>query len=335
MKMTTFYHGFYTDLPDQFVEANSRALKAWTETWSDNPYLVRSRIIDCVSIDLVGDQKRDTWPTLKCASSRMLDLWMNSKGGNYNGRYWDSLAEDQRSPDRISRYAGGAGLTPLTSWTNFTNAIPTGSGKAVSASQLDAMMRRMRAYQNSLFGIPPSALMNWRDEWEGAKPPLKREGIIAGEIVGYRCWKIDRGLLRSVYQKDLWLPGQVLEGRELGDWDGRGIHAWKDGGSKHYHDYIRGYLNQEPDTLYSRWLRDDFNHAPRRPAMATGTVFLWGDVVEHERGWRAEFARVRSIDWLYPDETMMGREQAALDELRKRYGVASPSITSEGRNDEQ
>jgi hypothetical protein len=56
--------------------------------------------------------------------------------------------------------------------------------------------------------------------------------------------------------------------------------------------------------------------------MVTGTVFLWGDVVEHERGWRAEFARVRSLDWLYPDETMMGREQEALDNLRRLYGVA-------------
>jgi hypothetical protein len=53
--------------------------------------------------------------------------------------------------------------------------------------------------------------------------------------------------------------------------------------------------------------------------MCTGTVFLWGDVVEHERGYRAEFARVRSIDWLYPDETMMGREAEVLGSLRRAY----------------
>jgi hypothetical protein len=57
--------------------------------------------------------------------------------------------------------------------------------------------------------------------------------------------------------------------------------------------------------------------------MVTGTVFLWGDVVEHERGWRAEFARVRSLDWLYPDETMMGREQEALADLRATYSLTS------------
>lgn len=55
--------------------------------------------------------------------------------------------------------------------------------------------------------------------------------------------------------------------------------------------------------------------------MCTGTVLLWGDIVEHERGYRAEFAKVRSIDWLYPDVDMMGREAIVLNDLRRTYGV--------------
>lgn len=154
---------------------------------------------------------------------------------------------------------------------------------------------------------------------ERLKPPLKRDGIIAGEIIGYRCWRIEDGLLRSVYQKDIWQPQAVLEGRELGDWDERGIHAWKDPASKQYHDYIRVYLN-EPDDMYSRFIFGR-NRNNTRPAMATGTVFLWGDVVEHVRGYRAEYARVRSLDWLYPDADMMGRETIVLDDLRRTYNV--------------
>jgi hypothetical protein len=194
----------------------------------------------------------------------------------------------------------------------------------------------MQALYQSMMQAGPSALSAnairnlylYGDFEERTKPALKRDGVIAGEVVGYRCWKIERGLLRSVYQKDTWLPGQVLEGRELGDWDQRGIHAWKDKGSKEYHDYIRSYLNQADDpfgrSLYFMGGNGlDEREAVSRPAMVTGTVFLWGDVVEHERGWRAEFARVRSLDWIYPDETMMGREQEALADLRATYALSS------------
>lgn len=164
---------------------------------------------------------------------------------------------------------------------------------------------------------------NLIDQVEINRPPLKRSDVIAGEIIGHRCWRIENGLLRSVYQTDLWYPKDILSGRELGDWDSRGIHAWKDPASKEYHDYIRGYLNAHEDyitnmLLYGRHSRDN---AETKPAMATGTVFLWGDVVEHTRGYRAEYARVRSLDWLYPDANMMGRETIVLNDLRSKYHV--------------
>lgn len=157
---------------------------------------------------------------------------------------------------------------------------------------------------------------------ERSKPHLKREGIIATDLIGYRCWRIEGGLLRSVYQHDFWFPNTPLQGRELGDWDQRGIHAWKDAGSECYHEYIRSYLNLGNDMMTQMMmLGTSGKHENLQPAMATGTVLLWGDVVEHERGYRAEFAKVRSLDWLYPDASMMGREVQALEWLREKYGV--------------
>jgi hypothetical protein len=302
-----FYHCYFTDLPDQFVEANSNRLERWTDKWADNPYLVQSRIIDGVQINLSGKAKRDNWPTLKCGSQRMLDLWMHNKGGNYNGGYWGTLTEDQRDPHRVTRGAGRDDTLDATlySW------ISPGTIARSSAAHSGLTAMSIRQIMLDMEGKP--------------KPPLKRESVVAGEIVGYRCWKIEGGMLRSVYQSDVWKPGEILAGRELGDWDSRGIHAWKDAGSKQYHEYIRAYLNAQSDP----WPRLMFigsgslpESGDKRPAMVTGTVFLWGDVVEHERGWRAEYARVRSLDWLYPDAGMMGREQEALDELRHKYGVS-------------
>lgn len=327
-----FYHCFYTDLPDQFVEANAATLIKWADGWHDkNRYYQRQRIIDAVVIDFFGNAKKEDWPRLMVQSRVLLDRWMQNKGVIYDGRYWESLAEDQRSPDRKPGIAGGK-ASVFDPWASPGSAIipyaNQAAGPGLTATQIRQMYQQMA---NSMNQQALVALLGQRNavwygnDWaEQARPALKREGVVAGEIVGYRCWKIQKGLLRSVYQKDVWLPGRVLEGRELGDWDSRGIHAWKDKGSKQYHDYIRGYLNQEQDrrSLYI-YPSGDMPEVVLRPAMVTGTVFLWGDVVEHERGWRAEYARVRSLDWLYPDETMMGREQEALEALRTTYAVSS------------
>ena len=201
----------------------------------------------------------------------------------------------------------------------FFTFDPGASAGSISAATIAAASRQLNKQLLSRWIILPGLVL--MDVAEKPKPPLKREGVVAGEIVGYRCWRVEKGWLRSVYQSDVWKPGEVLAGRELGDWDSRGIHAWKDSGSKEYHDYIRSYLTQDRYPFVWAFINGDRHLDEVRPAMVTGTVFLWGDVVEHERGWRAEFARVRSLDWLYPDATMMGREQQALDDLRKLYGI--------------
>jgi hypothetical protein len=180
-------------------------------------------------------------------------------------------------------------------------------------------------------GITPIGPRTHIGSWRGMqvyihetmeKPPLKREEIVAGEIIGYRCWRVEGGLLRSVYQRDFWHPGKPLIAREIEDWNQRGIHAWKDAGGEGYHEYLRAYLNKHDDPFTQVLM---FGYVDKcenlRPAMVTGTVYLWGDVVEHQRGWRGEFARVRSIDWLYPDEHMMGFEEQCLASLRSRYNV--------------
>lgn len=239
-----------------------------------------------------------------------------------NGRDRPTPAKDQRSPARKPRDPWDDDPFSLSPgainslYSNSNSGVGSGLTASMLRQQMDAMMAVMAF-------APPSMIMPRRpSQYLGPinekRPTLKRDGVVAGEIVGYRCWRVEKGLLRSVYQTDIWKPGAVLEGRELGDWDSRGIHAWKDPASKEYHDYIRGYLNsRDMFLILGREPRDE------KPAMVTGTIFMWGDVVEHERGWRAEYARVRSLDWLYPDETMMGREQATLAELHAKYSLAS------------
>jgi len=46
--------------------------------------------------------------------------------------------------------------------------------------------------------------------------------------------------------------------------------------------------------------------------LAIGTIYLWGNVVEHETGWRASHAKLRSLD------EIIGVPEG---ELRGEYGV--------------
>lgn len=334
-----FYHCFYSELPDQFVQANVDALKRFAGRWHETRgHVPRFQTIEAVNVHMHGSSKVK-WPTLVADSTIQLRRWMEKNGGNYDGRYWESLAQDQRSPDRKPGDAGGddtviaydpyldafksiiPGRGPGSPGARAGVTINTISRSAIAnmtANDLAALRKAFALQQHSVILPSQMLLADWYDE---VRPALKREGIVAGEIIGYRYWRLQQGYLRSVYQNDVWQPGQVLEGRELGDWDSRGIHAWKSRGSREYLDYLRGYLKRDDEPfVFSRFLNDRVL-ADTMPAMVTGTVFLWGDVVEHERGWRAEFARVRSLDWLYPDAISMGREQMVLDNLRQIYRV--------------
>lgn len=283
----------------------------------------------------VHDRKADTYaliaPNGECIAElqarEFLSISNRTNLEVRSGRHRSTPSQDQRGANRKSGDPWGdfADIDPYVA-IDFAapNQIAGATTNARAGVAAGLSVRGIGAIQAAIYRNMFNAALcgDWK---EHERTALRREGIIAGEIVGYRCWRIEQGMLRSVYQNDVWLPGKVLEGRELGDWDQRGIHAWKSSRSKEYNSYLRSYLSRANPYVWSAFLQDDI-HSDTRPAMVTGTIFMWGDVVEHERGWRAEYARVRSLDWLYPDDAMMGREQFVLDELRAIYGVTAPCL---------
>lgn len=96
-----------------------------------------------------------------------------------------------------------------------------------------------------------------------------------GEIVAWRCWLVrPDGFIRSCAADAVWAPGEPMTGDIGKDGTGSlGIHAWKT---------ARGALTygtgQGPNVI--------------------GKVALWGEVVEHAEGYRAEFAKPVSFEWL-------------------------------------
>jgi len=124
--------------------------------------------------------------------------------------------------------------------------------------------------------------------------------IRAGEIIGWRFWGLCNGLLRSLIVSHVWRPG-VLERascKECGPYN-LGYHAFKE--------------------------REQAEHLARRHVcnwvVVIGSVAMWGDVIEHQYGWRSEYAAVRSIIKITGDTGVCGT-QRLLSDLGEKYGCA-------------
>ena len=127
-------------------------------------------------------------------------------------------------------------------------------------------------------------------------PPLETAGITVGELVGWRIWRVrpaDR-LLMSFSADRIWLPGEPMEGKPS-DHGSEGIWVFKDAG--------RAAAKLQELGCES----------------AIGTVWLWGNVIEHADGYRGEFAEVRSLEGVHRG----GLNHAMLTALRQRYRVGS------------
>jgi hypothetical protein len=124
-----------------------------------------------------------------------------------------------------------------------------------------------------------------------------------GEIVGWKVWRIQdtdtfdvRTMVGSLHDPylhsplcgDLWIPDQPLRRNEnryrygngiISSLSAPGIYAWK---TKYqalkYMVSLEKISRGKPEQLYT-----------------VGEVELWGEVWEHNRGYRAEWASIKSI----------------------------------------
>jgi hypothetical protein len=113
---------------------------------------------------------------------------------------------------------------------------------------------------------------------------LQHEGIRAGEIVAFRAWRVlernwrretdDR--LHSVHREDyVWHPEQLASG----DVRFHGVYSFKQ---------VISSLEQ-------------YGYPARNGRFLFGSVKIWGEIVEHEEGYRSEFARIASLDYGDPE----------------------------------
>ena len=128
----------------------------------------------------------------------------------------------------------------------------------------------------------------------GQEARLAHDGIRVGEIIAWRTW-LTRPNSLHLSSVSVCYEWPIL-GPAKGNVRRFGIHAFKD-----------------RDQAVSYWLA----HWYYIPTVL-GMVKLWGEIVECEWGYRAQFARVKSLDLIYPMPSL------CLDRLRRAYLGARP-----------
>lgn len=134
----------------------------------------------------------------------------------------------------------------------------------------------------------PSGTNSGTSPQSAGENPNEVAAIRAGEIIGYRAWIIDHesGFLRSMYAPHEWKPRRIetaylwhryTEYEFKCDWESVGI-----GGLHSFKTMTQAVVHYECYAVSN--------------IVVFGSIFMWGSVVEHEIGWRSEFASVRSID---------------------------------------
>lgn len=126
--------------------------------------------------------------------------------------------------------------------------------------------------------------------------PLPHE-VTIGELIGHRIWKLTPQFeLKSVALDTIWPCDAPLQGNV----EEAGIFSFKSRGQ----EFVRSMSEYRPNML-------------TEIGMAIGTIRLWGQVIEHEYGYRAEFARVQSIDEV--QGICIFKKKEVLQKLREIY----------------
>lgn len=124
--------------------------------------------------------------------------------------------------------------------------------------------------------------------------PVENTGLELGEVIAWRAWEYhpEAGLLTSCAVGNFWLPGEPMKG-DPDQTNLTGVNAFK-----------------EPHKAY-----DEYG-SHRLATCVTGKIALWGEIIEHEDGYRAQFGMPVSFDIISPKTSETKR---LLTELRHKY----------------
>jgi hypothetical protein len=243
-----------------------------------------------------------------CANPLGCGLFCRHRGASHG--YWSAAQAQNGNPFAAAGQGNpGAIQARFLAQQNTYNAAFSAAAVAQQAASLAAFAGA--GIGASLGRLLGSGLLGTGLQLPAAAPApaptsfanLPNDGIEVGEIIAWRCWRlIGRGLLQSTAFNHVWPPDRPMTGKI--DHDYAGVHAWKE--------------REDARIMFEHGMAG---------AGAWGAVALWGELVEHERGFRAENACVVAIEAVRPSRHghILGRvtDRWRLNQLHARYGVGS------------
>lgn len=156
----------------------------------------------------------------------------------------------------------------------------------------------------------------------------KRTHIHPGEFIGKRFWNLSdyHNTLFSIYVYQHWMPGYVVSAQQGGcngmtipTMDNQlGIYAFKDTMtlSFHYNEDDRSSRVTYPTfkALPEPWHQQYSNYTTTD---VWGEVYLWGHVVEHDWGYRAQYAYPKQIMEINPHSKHLHQMENCGDNIQK------------------
>jgi hypothetical protein len=140
--------------------------------------------------------------------------------------------------------------------------------------------------------------------------------IRIGEIIAPRFWFFSERekLLCGPSRYHCWVADKPTTAHGIARSNNEGVYAFRE--KEQIHDYIIKNRARFQGLLQGVTLMG-LSH------LVIGTVRLWGCVTPAERGYRAQYGRVHSLDELFqaPDFEQVRTEGEALDRLRSKYGL--------------
>lgn len=192
----------------------------------------------------------------------------------------------RQSPQASPSHSSGA----QSGTTIALGTVPAGS--VLTPHQLDIKLLQQLKAAHITSG--PTYVVPSTDEPKPKAEPIPFAGFHIGELTAVRGWKIGSdGFLHSMSADVVWAPGEPMDGKTKAGEEHCGIFAYKK---------ARDFLRAHGTSLH-----------------IYGKVHLWGDVIEHELGYRAEYAKIISLDGVLGEQ----RNKQELTRLRERYGLAA------------
>jgi hypothetical protein len=178
-------------------------------------------------------------------------------------------------------------MVTLPKGAKFEDIFPSGVPAFIT------MLEKCQEKITALMLIQPSMLSGKSYTTQGYRTdglvPVEEAGVRLGSVTGYRLWRTDGHRLFSWgVDNNMWLPGVPM----IGDPDKGSIIFNSKQGVYAFSTYEKLMKEVELRGLLSTW-RTNLELLDMIPIL--GTVKMWGRIIEHEFGYRAEFARITAL----------------------------------------